>query len=84
MEYAAVSQDGNVVQFDSPAGRPGSSGGGNGGSNHGERLARIEAKMEHVATKEDIQKLRVWVLGGVLAGLVFAALAALGAAGLLT
>ena len=84
MEYAAVSQDGNVVQFDSPAGRPGSSGGGNGGSNHGERLARIEAKMEHAATKEDIQKLRVWVLGGVLAGLVFAALAALGAASLLT
>lgn len=40
--------------------------------------------MEHVATKEDIQKLRVWVLGGVLAGLVSAALVALGAVRLFT
>ena len=79
-----MNQDGNVVQLDSPSGRPGSSGGGNGGSGHGERLARIEARMEHVATKEDIKKLRVWVLGGVLGALGLAVLAAIGVARLFT
>lgn len=31
-----------------------------------ERLARLETRMEYMATKEDIQKLRIWVLGGAL------------------
>ena len=47
--------------FDLPAGRPSSGGGGNGGSDHGERLARIEAKMEHVATREDLKKVEVLI-----------------------
>lgn len=38
-----------------------------------ERLVRLETRMENMATKEDIQKLKIWVLGGVL-GSVFAAI----------
>lgn len=50
----------NVV--DLPEGRPSSPGGGsNGGSGHGERLARIEAKMEHIATREDLAKVEVLI-----------------------
>ena len=41
-----------------------------------ERLASIETTLTHTATKEDIQKLKVWVLtGGGIAG---------GAGGLIT
>lgn len=41
-----------------------------------ERLASIESTLAHMATKEDIQKLKVWVLtGGGIAG---------GAGGLIT
>ena len=47
-----MSRSENVVAL--PEGRPSSGGGGNGGSGHGERLARIEARMEHVATREEI------------------------------
>lgn len=50
-----------VNVFGLPAGRPSSGGGGNGGSDHGERLARIEAKMEHVATREDLKKVEVLI-----------------------
>lgn len=31
-----------------------------------ERLARLETRMDYMATKEDIQKLKIWVLGGAL------------------
>lgn len=47
--------------IDLPEGRPSSGGGGNGGAGHGERLARIEAKMEHVATREDLAKIEVLI-----------------------
>ena len=50
------------------AGRGSGSNGDSG--NYGERLARIEAKMEYFATKEDIQKIKVWVLVGVLGGIL--------------
>ena len=54
-----MSRPGNVV--DLPEGRPSSGGGGNGGPGHGERLARIEARMEHVATREDLAKIEVLI-----------------------
>lgn len=41
-----------------------------------ERIARIEATLEHVATKEDIQALKVWVLassGTFIVGIVIVA-----------
>ena len=41
-----------------------------------ERLARIEATLEHMATKEDIQALKVWVSassGTFITGIVIAA-----------
>lgn len=31
-----------------------------------DRLARLETRMEYMATKEDIQKLKIWVLSGAL------------------
>ena len=62
----------NVV----PMGRAHPSGNGSGGPPVGERLSRIEAQMEsmkeNMATKTDIEKLRVWILGGVIAAFVVA------------
>ncbi len=37
-----------------------------------ERLVRLETRIEYIATKEDIQKLKVWVLGGVIAAIIIA------------
>lgn len=49
-----------IVQL-SPTGTPASAGPGNGGGGYGERLARIEANMEHMATREDISELKVLI-----------------------
>ena len=38
-----------------------SSGGGGGGSGHGERLARIEAKLEHMARRKDLDEVKTMV-----------------------
>ena len=46
----------------------------------GERLARIEIQMEHVATREDIQKIKVWFLVGMIAAIGVAVPAAIGVA----
>ena len=54
-----MNRSANVV--DLPEGRPSPGGGGNGGSGHGERLARIEARMEHVATREDLAKIETLI-----------------------
>lgn len=35
-----------------------------------ERLVRLETRMENMATKEDIQKLKIWILGGALGSVV--------------
>ena len=40
-------------------------------------LLVIETKMEYLATKEDLQKLKVWWLGGIIAGMGLAATIAL-------
>lgn len=40
-----------------------------------DRLVRLETRMEYMATKEDLQKLKIWILGGVLGG-IFAAIVA--------
>ena len=64
--------DDTVVEIGS--GTPyGTTGGGNG-SNYDirERLARLEERVNHLASKEDIQKLKIWVLGGVIGAAVFA------------
>ncbi len=56
------------------------SSGGGGGSNVEQRLARLETRIEYLATKEDVQKLetrveqvKVWVLAGVIGGMAVAA-----------
>ncbi len=51
---------------------PPTSGGSSGGGRDGdlnERVARIEATMAHLATKRDLVEIKIWVLGGVLAGM---------------
>lgn len=58
----------NVVPITSGSGSDSTGGGGN----YGERLARVETKLEHMATKEDIQKIKVWILGGILGSVVLA------------
>ena len=50
-----MNDDNNVVPFSTP-GRSGSGGGG-----CGERLARIEAKLEHVATREDLAEVKALI-----------------------
>lgn len=75
----------NVV----PMGRalPNGNGGG-GGPSQSERLARVEAQLEalndtiktHGATKDDISKVKIWFLGGVLAAIGLAVPAAVGVA----
>ena len=34
------------------------------------RLVRLETDMKYLATKNDIEKLKVWIIGGALAGLL--------------
>ena len=75
-----MTRESKAVQSETSSAAPSPSGSGNDRSGFGERLARIEAKMEHVATKEDMQKLRVWVLGGVLGALGIALVASTGVA----
>lgn len=48
---------------------PASSGGGSGRGVES-RLAALEARVEYLATKEDVQKIKVWVLSGVIAGIL--------------
>ena len=64
--------DGNVIPFDTPAAGPG----GGDGSPPGERLARIEARLDsiekHGATKTDVERLRGLIPGGVIAAFVIA------------
>ena len=61
-----------------------SQGGSGNGSGYGERLARIEARLDsiekHGATKEDITKVKLWFLGGVLLAIGIAIPAAIGVA----
>lgn len=40
------------------------------GSDFEQRITRLEAEVGHRATKEDIQRLKVWILGGALTGII--------------
>ena len=65
---------GNVSDFPSkqPPVPSSASGGDDGGSGRlaavESRLAALETHVKYLATKEDIQKIKVWVLAGVLGG----------------
>ena len=56
------------------AAEPDASGGsgGGGGKRIEERLAALETRIDYLATKEDIQKIKVWVLAGVIGAVVVA------------
>ena len=36
------------------------------------RLSALETRIENLATKEDVQKIKDWVLAGVVAGMIIA------------
>ena len=60
--------DGKVAFLDERRGiKNGGSDGGNGDIR--ERLSALEAEFKHLATKTDISNLKVWILGGLIAGL---------------
>ena len=76
-----MTQPSNVVDLTTPSGAPNPGGPGNGGSNVGERLARIETKLEHVATREGLAEVKVlierkesttmrWLLGIIAVALI--------------
>lgn len=47
-------------------------GDGNGNDLHG-RVSAIEARMDYLATKSDVESIKTWALKGALAGMVLAA-----------
>ena len=49
---------------------PAKSSGGNGGSNVERRLTALETHVQYLATKEDIQKLKVWFLQATIGAMV--------------
>ena len=51
-----------------PTGKSGNNGNGNGPL--GERVSALEERTEHLATKADISNLKVWLLVGVLGGIL--------------
>ena len=66
-----MSHPNNVEHLNLPSGQP--AGGGNGGGHnlHG-RVSAMEAQLSYLATKEDIQNLKVWVLAGTIGAGVLA------------
>ena len=55
-----------------PPGSEGTGRGGNGGRFES-RLTRLETHFSYLATKEDLQKLKVWWLIGIITGMGLAA-----------
>ena len=55
----------NVVRITTPDTAP-TGNGGNGGSEIRERLVRLEERVNHLASKEDVQKIKVWILAGII------------------
>ena len=51
---------------------PGGSGGGDNRDIHG-RVSALEARLDYLATKEDVQSIKTWALSGALGGMVLAA-----------
>ena len=49
---------------------PAKSSGGNGGRNVERRLTALETHVQYLATKEDIQKLKVWFLQATIGAMV--------------
>ena len=54
-----MTQENRAVPFETPSGPPSHGRGSNGGPSHGERLASLETKMDHAATREDVLAVKV-------------------------
>lgn len=69
-----MKNDEKVVDMDTgaPYTTTRSGNGGNGGDRVLERLARLEERVRHLASKEDIQKIKIWVLTGLISAAVLA------------
>ncbi len=60
-----------------PSTSSGDGNGGNGRDLHG-RLSKLEARMDYLATKSDVEQIKTWALKGALGGMVLAATLAIG------
>ena len=60
LESGSVTTEEKIVQL-APTGTPAPARPGTGGGGYGERLARIEAKMVRMATREDISELKALI-----------------------
>ena len=73
---------GHIHEINTPTGHPAGSGPNGGGFS--ERLARVEEKLdsikEHGATKNDISKVKIWFLVGVVSAIGLAIPTAVGVA----
>ena len=67
--------DDNVHEPPPPA-NPAAGSGGNGNNLHA-RVSAIEARLDYIATKADVQEIKIWALRGTLAGIVAATLIAI-------
>ena len=61
-----------VVDFAGHQGKSYNGGNGNGHNLHG-RVSALEARLDYLAKKEDIQGLKVWILCGTIGGIIIAA-----------
>ena len=66
-----MSPPNNVQPLNPPSGQPADGGNGNGRDLAG-RVSALEVRLDYLATKEDIQKLKVWVLAGTIGAGVLA------------
>lgn len=60
-----------------PARRKESSNGGGNGKDLRERVSALETELKHLATKNDVSGLKIWILSGVIGGMTLAVLVAL-------
>ena len=73
MQPADVTLGPGTGRTGEPYGQPARSGnGGPYGGDYERRLTRIETRMEAVALREDVLRLKLWILGGVIAGMIIA------------
>lgn len=56
-----------------PTSAPAGGSGGGQGDDLRERVAKLEAHLQHLATKTDVEGIKTWALRGAIGGMVLAA-----------
>ena len=52
---------------------PGSNGGNGNGHDLNRRVTVLETQLQHLATRKDVESIKVWTLAGTIAGIVIVA-----------